>query len=221
MKISNDLDARIKQSLESDNERALRQLMDKKPAFSIPMHTANMRMIVEDTSREDSIRQTIIPEMTITLDPIGIKGDEIAKQSVYYKIPYNNQAFPIAHVYSGSGSLCLGSIFVPSYIPKYSPQQPLETLFLYNDRHTAHGHPVIPLDKTKIQAIGKMLYELDPEFPVDVHHKRWVKQDTLWRIGEVLLKLLPKDQAFEKMNEIFHLIFDQETYTVNGRQIQV
>lgn len=211
MRINDTLDPRIKRALESDNLRALREMTKNRPTFTIPMHTANMRMVISDTSFnssfDTSIRPTIIPEMVITVNPHAIKDHMIANYGVNYTIAANGQAFPLAHVYNGSGALCLGSIFVPSYIPKYSPQQPLETLFLHNDRHVAHGRPVLPLSQTKIRDVSEILYQLDPVFPVDIHHRDWIKKDTLWRIGEQLLLKYPKDQAFRIMHNIFTIIF--------------
>lgn len=222
MKLSNELDIRIKKSIESDNERALRQLMNKKPTFVIPMHTSNMRMLEsDDPLQSQSVRKTIIPEMSIAVNPKGINENKISKHAVSYRLTYNNQAFPLAHVYNGSGDLCLGNIFVPSHIPTYSPQQPIETLFLHNDRHTAHGHPCIPINKIKTKEVGSLLYALNPMFPVDIHHSKWIERDTLWRIGEAVLNSLPKHQAFETMNQIYHIIFNSETHTVGKRHLQI
>ena len=209
MKISDTLEQRLKNTLESENERALRRMMRDKQSILIPMHTANMRMLDSDEhGSETSIRRTVIPEVLITINPTAVKDGMISRHGLHYTIAQNKQAFPIAHVYSGGGSLCLGGIFVPAFIPKYSPQQPLETLFLHNDRHVSHGNPQLPVSDEQRQAIVEIVYTLNKVFPIDVHHNDWVKKDTLWRIGEYMLNHYPKEQAFKIMNDIFIILFE-------------
>lgn len=209
MKISDTLEQRLKNTLESENERALRRMMRDKQSILIPMHTANMRMLdTDEHGSETSIRRTIIPEVLITVNPTAVKDGMISRHGLHYTIAQNKQAFPIAHVYSGGGSLCLGGIFVPAFIPKYSPQQPLETLFLHNDRHVSHGNPQLPVSDEQRQAIVEIVYTLNKVFPIDVHHNEWVKKDTLWRIGEYMLNHYPKEQAFKIMNDIFIILFE-------------
>lgn len=209
MKISDTLEQRLKNTLESENERALRRMMRDKQSILIPMHTANMRMLdTDERGSETSIRRTVIPEVLITINPTAVQDGMISRHGLYYTLAQNKQAFPIAHVYSGGGSLCLGGIFVPAFIPKYSPQQPLETLFLHNDRHVSHGNPQLPVSDEQRQAIVEIVYTLNKVFPIDVHHNEWVKKDTLWRIGEYMLNHYPKEQAFKIMNDIFIILFE-------------
>lgn len=209
MKISDTLEQRLKNTLESENERALRRMMRDKQSILIPMHTANMRMLdTDEHGSETSIRRTVIPEVLITINPTAVKDGMISRHGLHYTLAQNKQAFPIAHVYSGGGSLCLGGIFVPAFIPKYSPQQPLETLFLHNDRHVSHGNPQLPVSDEQRQAIVEIVYTLNKVFPIDVHHNEWVKKDTLWRIGEYMLNHYPKEQAFKIMNDIFIILFE-------------
>lgn len=209
MKISDTLEQRLKNTLESENERALRRMMRDKQSILIPMHTANMRMLDSDEhGSETSIRRTVIPEVLITINPTAVKDGMISRHGLHYTIAQNKQAFPIAHVYSGGGSLCLGGIFVPAFIPKYSPQQPLETLFLHNDRHVSHGNPQLPVSDEQRRAIIEIVYSLNKVFPIDVHHDEWVKKDTLWRIGEYMLNHYTKEQAFKIMNDIFIILFE-------------
>ena len=209
MKISDTLEQRLKNTLESENERALRRMMRDKQSILIPMHTANMRMLdTDEHGSETSIRRTVIPEVLITINPTAVQDGMISRHGLYYTLAQNKQAFPIAHVYSGGGSLCLGGIFVPAFIPKYSPQQPLETLFLHNDRHVSHGNPQLPVSDEQRQAIVEIVYTLNKVFPIDVHHNDWVKKDTLWRIGEYMLNHYTKEQAFKIMNDIFIILFE-------------
>lgn len=209
MKISDTLEQRLKNTLVSENERALRRMMRDKQSILIPIHTANMRMIdTDERNSGTSIRRTVIPEVLISINPAAIRDGMISRQGMHYTLAQNKQAFPIAHVYSGGGSLCLGNIFVPAFVPTYSPQQPLETLFLHNDRNVNHGNPQLPVSEEQRQAIVEIVYSLDKVFPIDVHHNAWVKRDTLWRIGEYMLNHYPKEQAFKIMNDIFIILFE-------------
>lgn len=209
MKISDTLEQRLKNTLESENERALRRMMRDKQSILIPMHTANMRMLdTDERGSGTSIRRTVIPEVLITVNPTSIQDGMISRHGLYYTLAQNKRAFPIAHVYAGGGSLCLGGIFVPAFIPKYSPQQPLETLFLHNDRHVSHGNPQLPVSEEQRRAIVEIVYTLNKVFPIDVHHDEWVKKDTLWRIGEYMLNHYTKEQAFKIMTDIFIILFE-------------
>lgn len=209
MKISDTLEPKLKHALETENERALRRMRRDRHNITIPMHTVNMRMLQsEDVKAGDSIRHTIIPDIIISIDPQTIRPEGITKYGINYILAQNKQAFPLAHVYRGGGSLCLGGIFVPSFVPKHSPQQPLETLFLHNDRHVAHGRPEILVPVEKRQQIIEIVYKLNQQFPIDVHHNDWVRRDTLWRIGEYMLDNYSREQAFNIMKDIFNILFE-------------
>lgn len=211
MKLSNVIDDKIRESLLSENERALRSLVNGRDfATIIPMHTSNMRIIVDDNSMQDDIRRVIVPKLAIYVDNRGVKDGLIDRDHVGYKIAYNKAAFPIAHVFDESGWLCLGNIFVPNRIPVHSPQQPLETLMLHNDRNKSHGHPQLSTDKstrTTILQLLKTEFGENTEFPFDVMQKDWVGHDTLWRIGNYLLENRDKDRAYQLMEPIFKIIF--------------
>lgn len=209
MKISDTLEPKLKHVLASENERTLRRMKNGWHNITIPMHTVNMRMLEsEDTRGPNSIRRTIIPDTIVSINPNSVKRAGIDKYGINYTLAQNKQAFPLAHIYRGGGSLCLGGIFVPSFIPKHSPQLPLETLFLHNDRHIAHGRPQIEVEAEQRQKIIQIVYKLDLQFPIDVHHDNWVKRDTLWRIGEYMLNQYPREQAYNIMMDIFTILFD-------------
>lgn len=211
MKISDTLEPRLRETFESDHERTLRRLTKNKHNITIPIHTANMRMLNTNSRNDgDSIRRTIIPDMVISINPSSVTNEGIKKYGIMYTLAQNQKAFPLAHVYNGGGSLCLGSIFVPSFIPKHSPQQPLETLFLHNDRHVAHGQPKLPVTLDQRKQLVDIVYNLDNQFPVNINHDNWVKQDTLWRIGEYMLDHYSKEQAFKIMKDIFMILFETD-----------
>lgn len=218
MKLNNVIDPAIRRTLESENEKALRKIMHHRDLSTIiPMHTANMSIYSFNT--DEQIQKTIIPELAIYIDKNGIRDKQISRSSITYRIAYNNAPIPLSHVYNDSGSLCLGNIFVPALIPLHSPQLPLETLFLHNDRNMNHGNPKLPISYDLERKIKKTLDEMMQEyngkpFPLEFEDSiNWVKYDILWQIGAEMLKAFPKDKAFENMDIIFKMIFPPtETY---------
>lgn len=213
MQISNEISPVIKMALETEHQKALREIMHGKEfSTNIPMHTANMRILSGTVSKhDDTIMKTIIPELSLFIDTNYIKGDELSRSAIEYRIGYNNAPFPMGHVFGSSGSLCLGNIFVPNMIPKYSPMQPLETLFLHNDRNKNHGNPQLNVDEQQQKAIKNILnnaYHNDFPMPFMINIKNdWILNDTLWRIGNYLLNTLDKEMAFSVMHDIFIVVF--------------
>lgn len=212
MKLTNIIDPAIKRTMESENEKALRKMMHNRELSTIiPMHTANMNIYAD--GNEPQIRPTIIPELAIYIDKSRIKNGQLSRNSITYRIAYNNAPIPLSHVYNDSGSLCLGNIFVPAFVPLHSPQLPLETLFLHNDRNMAHGNPKLPISRELEHRIKTTLDRMTLEyngrsFPLEFKESvNWVKYDILWQIGAEMLKLFPKEKAFENMNVIFKMIF--------------
>lgn len=215
MKLTNIIDPAIRRTMESENEKALRKMMHNRDLSTIiPMHTANMN-IYQEFSNEPQIRPTIIPELAIYIDKNGIKDDQLSRNSITYRIAYNNAPIPLSHVYNDSGSLCLGNIFVPAFVSIHSPQLPLETLFLHNDRNMNHGNPKLPVScelerKIKI-TLDRMMQEYNGRpfpFPLRIEDSvNWVQYDILWQIGSEMLKSFPKKKAFENMDVIFKMIF--------------
>lgn len=219
MKLNNVIDPAIRRTMESENEKALRKMMHNRDLSTIiPMHTANMSIYSFDT--DERIQKTIIPELAIYIDKNGIKDKQLSRSSITYRIAYNNAPIPLSHVYNDSGSLCLGNIFVPALVPLHSPQLPLETLFLHNDRNMHHGNPKLSISSDlehKIKTtLDKMMQEYNGKpFPLEIEASiNWVKYDILWQIGAEMLKSFPKNKAFENMDVIFKMIFPPtETYT--------
>lgn len=216
MKLSNIIDPAIRRNMESENEKALRKILHNRDLSTIiPMHTANMRIYSD--SLDDPVRPTIIPELSIYIDKHGIKNDQLSRTAITYRIAYNNAPIPLSHVYNDSGSLCLGNIFVPALVPLQSPQLPLETLFLHNDRNMNHGNPKLEISNDladKIQhTLDTMMQEYKGElFPIRIDKSvNWVKYDILWQIGAHMLSIFPKKSAFANMDIIFKLIFPPVT----------
>lgn len=212
--MNKDLPEEVKQSIQSEAERAFELLVDSSSIQSvvIPIHTSNMR-VLED--KEDKIEKVIVPSMRVIIPDEAIYDSHLLTRSLKYVLddPFKQArrvSLPISHVFR-SGSLCLGTIFVPQLIPSYSPMQPIETLLLANDRNMSHGNPrLAPLKQNRIailDLIGPYVYDEQTQMDV-MRTGNWATNDLLWRITNRLLENADdKDQAFSLANRLFALAF--------------
>lgn len=208
MKKTKEATPELLEAIKSVHEKALSALLhDKSIAQIIPIHTAMMNVLLPN-GETDTV-QTIIPEMAIYTKTNS--KTTVARDAIEYRITYNNAPFPLAHVYGNSGFLCLGSVYVPPVVPIHSPQLPLETLFLYNDRVLGHGNPKIPLSSDQKKDVYDYLKREFPAFSsadVDLKVVNWVAHDTLWRLGHYVLEHAnDTDKAYEIMEQVFKLVF--------------
>lgn len=214
MKIDNDIRSKIALHIETEHQKALKDIMhNRQEAFYIPIHTAKMKMKQYGTG-DDVIVPTIIPPMHIYYDPSLISTSKdgtayINKGGIGYRIAYGGEPIPLAHVYNSSGYLCLGNIFVPSQIPLHCPMQPLETLFLHNDRVLSHGNPKLPLTPKQKREVHDILTTEFPRthLPFNVQTSNWLRTDMLWVIGAYLLDNLSVVDAYKIMDAIFKIVF--------------
>lgn len=214
MKLETELNSGFKSALKSISQKALDDVIESKQyAARLPIHTSNMQV---ETEQDSEIIPVIIPPINIYIDPAGYMDDKIAQRYIAYRVAYNNKSFPISHVFSDSGYLCLGTIFVPELIDYHSPQQPLETLFLANDRNYDHGHPNIPMTKYRMRKVQKLLNVKFIKLPDKLiklmsQNYNWAKHDILWRItNEILKQETDKRVAFTISDELFRIIFMEE-----------
>lgn len=208
MKRETKIPADVQNKLLTAHERALMKIM-KKNSILVPMHTANMAVLNYQT-KETEIRKTVIPAIIINISGTQQDG-KIDRQNVSYLVAMNGKPFPLAHVYSSSGSLCLGSIFVPSQIPVYSPQQPLETLFLHNDRHVSHGNPNLDVSESNLQDLKDLVARVLPDENINIlNGKQIINEDIIWYIGAQVLEHYTKDEALEIMHEAFNYLFQNK-----------
>lgn len=212
--MSRELPEEIKQSLKSEAEKAFESLIDSDSIQSvvIPVHTSNMR-VLEDG--RDKIEKVIVPAMRVIIPDAAIQDNHLVTRSLKYIMddPFKQRrrvSLPISHVFR-SGSLCLGTIFVPQLIPSYSPMQPIETLLLANDRNMSHGNPrLAPLRRNRLAILDlTSQYVYDEQTQQDIlNTSNWATNDLLWRITNRLLEHTDnKDQAFALANRLFALAF--------------
>ncbi len=166
-------------------------------AYEIGIHTARMNINGE-------VRRTIIPPLYVFAGKATENG--VISTDIDYRIVYNNQTFPMAHVYGASGHLCLGNIPVPRFVDIHSLMTPLETLFLYNDRNLNHGNPKLD--------ISDEIHEKVCEF-AQIHQltipqsKQYLMYDTVWLLGAELLEQNDTQTAYELAETLYKIIFKE------------
>lgn len=196
-----------------ENERTLQKLIGSKNHFlNIPTHVVKMKILTETDTNSASIKKVIIPAINIYIRRSSIRDDFVFKNNIGYLVELNNQPFPLAHVFSSTGLVCLGDIFVPNEISIYNLQVPLETLFLYNDRYLPHGEPEFLFNKKKtIPKIIDYLKENQIDFNYNLLNKDWLKYDILWQLSNFVYEKLDYEQAIEVMEDIFKMVFPAKT----------
>lgn len=208
----------IKNALMSKAQKALRDaIASRQYAAVLPSHTANMRVEIGD-SGNDHIVPIIVPAINIYIDPQGYLDGKIDQSSIGYRLHEGNKPFPLAHVFSDSGYLCLGTIFVPQLVPYHSPQQPLETLFLANDRNMSHGHPVLRVTKAQANAVIDLMRHANREAVLDPQlvnlirtESNWAVHDVLWQVTNwLLVNACDKQHAMTTAQQIFKMLFNKK-----------
>lgn len=189
---------------DSIHKKALAKLSKcQKAAYLVGIHTARMKIMGET-------RKTIIPPLNVFISNVTEKG--VMSDCIDYRVTYNGQTFPLAHVFGSSGHLCLGNIPVPRFVSKYDLMLPLETLFLYNDRVLSHGNPRLRITDDQHIEIAKWCR--NHQIDIGPNHN-YLKHDTVWRIGAELLEKYSTGKAYEYADEVFSLIFTKPTTKLN------
>lgn len=179
----------------------------------LPIRPVKMR-IKDIDSDETKLRTTIVPATTIYIAPDGfIDKDTLDRNAITYAVTKTNKPFPYGHIYRGSGHVCLGNIFVPSKISKYNPQQPLETLFLHNDRNLNHGDSYLFLDVSQMANIKYVLVSRKIEITANIlfaltdSAANMIKEDQIWILAAEIYNQKPIMEALQIMAEIYDIIF--------------
>lgn len=183
---------------QSVHDLALSRLSSSKDrAYEIGMHTARMNI-------NGDIRRTIIPPLYVFAGKMTENG--VVSTDIDYRIVYNNQTFPMGHVYGGSGHLCLGSIPVPRFVDIHSLMTPLETLFLYNDRNLGHGNPQLDITNEMHKKVCEFARIHQLTVPAS---KNYLVYDTVWVLGAELLEKNDTNTAYELAEKLYQIIFKE------------
>lgn len=198
---------------ENQRTQALKVVREYNYYCELPIRPVKMR-IKDIESDKTELKTTIVPATTIYIAPGGfIDKDTLDCRSITYAVTKTNKPFPYGHIYRGSGHVCLGNIFVPSRISKYNPQQPLETLFLHNDRNLNHGDSDLFLDERKMIGIKHVLirYKIQVTaniiFAISDSNANMIKDDQIWILAAEIYKQKPIMEALNIMSEIYDIIF--------------
>ena len=190
---------------------ALNKLGKKKCICTLPVRVAKMNIL---RGEKTNMEMVIVPATDIYASPEAFfdGGQFLDRNGMSYFIADTLKAFPLGHVYTGSGHICLGNIFVPAKVPIHSPQEPLETLFLHNDRRLSHGGASLILDGTTIQSIKMLLLmngvDLCEEILQELKSGReLLSDDLIWKISVEVQQQKPLLDALNLMSQVYDLIF--------------
>lgn len=214
MKRLDTVPAQVLAAMKTDHERAMDSVLKRYQLFcTIPIRPVRMNVLRTIENRE-GLEQVIVPATSIHLKPNGYLGkDVLNRDALTYSIAGRKQPFPYGHIYQNSGHVCLGSIFVPSRISRFCPQQPLETLFLHNDRNLNHGHAHLRLSEQQVIQIREQLKQFHISLSVDadqsiVSDHDILKDDGLWIMSaDIYQQAKTLQQALACMQQIYQIIF--------------
>ena len=190
---------------ENIHQHALHRLANaNQQIVHIGMHTVTMLI-------NGQRRKTILPALEVEL-PAKTEMGYVSGQ-VSYRVANNGVSFPMAHVFHGSGTLCLGDIPVPRYIEAYQIMVPLETLCLYNDHVFSHGHPKLTVSDSAHKQVVKLAQQY--EVNLNTQSTDYLTNDTPWDLCAQLLEKYEIDKAYTIASQFFALIFDMEGRDIN------
>lgn len=200
--------------IQSEHQKALAAMSSGLPLItSIPLREVKMRIL--RPGKPSSLESVIIPGIHIyTRKNQLVTNDQIASNDMIYMLANTGQPFPLAHIFSSSGGVCLGNIFVPSMISIYTPQQPFDTLLLHNDRHVAHGGANLKLKRETVTKVFDYLKMVN--IRVSSHAQSTFKDGTnliandgIWILSaDVLASCDSLALALGIMDDIYRIIFN-------------
>lgn len=193
-------------------------LQQYKHYCTLPVRPARMKLLRIRENRED-MEQTIVPATSVYLGKKPfLDADHLNRDAITYTVAGTKEPFPYGHIYQGSGHICLGSIFVPAKVSRFTPQQPLETLFLHNDRKLSHGGARLFLDEKQVQQVRFLLADAGIDLSVDADESlkaenNMLKTDGIWLIGADVYQQMELRNALRLMEKIYQVIFQQKGQT--------
>lgn len=193
---------------------AIRQFNTLKIYCAVPVRAVKMKMI-RNMNYEEDFRTAIIPSVDVyTSGKAFLRKDCLKRDALSYFISNTHTVFPYGHIYADSGYVCLGTIFVPSAVPKRSPTLPLETLFLHNDRNLSHGGGRLFIDGEQALLIHQIMRENEIKLSslsegVE-EHRNLIKYDEIWNLSADVADQKALPEALNIMSQVYDVIFKKE-----------
>lgn len=202
--------------LRSEHERALQAVFAGYVRYqSFPVRPVRMR-VRRESEDADALETVVIPATDVYVKRGGfLDEDHIDRDAITYSVSGSGTPFPYGHIYQASGHVCLGSIFVPSRISRYCPAQPLETLFLHNDRNTGHGGARLSLLAGQsvriatVLAVNGITLSKDAERCLKETYNV-IKDDSLWLLSAEVYRKKPFFEALRIMGQVYDIVFQKE-----------
>lgn len=181
--------------------------------ISYPEREVKMK-IMRDTQEgfQDGFHSVIIPAVDVFTrgkSPL-LRPGFLKRDALLFFVGGTKEAFPFGHVYHDSGSICLGSLFVPSAVPEYAPAMPLETLFLSNDRNLNHGRGRLIVEKAEVCAVMQLLSGAGIQLSQGSfikEEKNLLMNDMIWNLSADVAEQKPLPEALSVMASVYAIIF--------------
>ncbi len=210
--IPKELIAWLDEKKKDEEEKALKRL---NVFCTIPVRAVKMKMLNDYDIEE--FRTAVIPSVDVyTTEHSILENGYLKRDSLSYFISGTRKTFPYGHIFINSGSLCLGTIFVPSKVPEISSTMPLETLFLHNDRNLSHGNSYLKIDSAKAKAVGVVVDDEKLELSrlgqevIKYSGRNIIEKDQIWAFSADVAKQKPLPEALNIMAEIYDIIFKED-----------
>lgn len=216
MKRLSEVPVEVLKHIESEHERALQTVFAGYVNFAdFPVRPVKMKIYRESEGTE-SLEMTIIPPVSVKIQ-VGafVEQNQIERDGISYSVTGSLTPFPYGHIYQGSGHVCLGDIFVPELISDHCPTQPLETLFLHNDRNLHHGGASLMLSEKQREQLLLLLLPIQEHLSIDARKigkngLNLLKEDTIWILGADLYRAFPIETALRWMKAVYQIMFGKE-----------
>lgn len=168
----------------------------------------------QKAGKMEGFRMVIIPAIDIYVSNRPyLKDGYLKREALSFFVSGTRVPLPYGHIYSESGYVCLGNIFVPSAVPKKAVTMPIETLFLHNDRNLSHGNSCLYIDKAKYEAVNRILFKNNIDIRKDtlssyvIPGRNIIKNDEIWNLSADVLEQKSLPNALKIMTEIYAVIF--------------
>lgn len=180
-----------------------------------PVRAVRMKILNKDGG--DSFCTVIIPPVDVyTTDEAVLKKGYLKRDALSYFVANTRKVFPYGHIYTKSGYVCLGTIFVPSAVPERSATMPLETLFLHNDRNLSHGDSHLYISEDQAAEIDSVIRDNKirlseyGEMVITEPKRDIIARDEIWNLSADVTAQLPLPDALHVMSDIYNIVFKDE-----------